>query len=734
MVTAFPPSAPPAQAPTPVPTPVRVPVRARRFRSWTGALLVLYPLAGLLDPLLVSAVPGWAPWNVRAGIGFVLVMLGSGNGLAARPLMALMGLALMGLALRLLLLPGDPPLSLTTALATLAEPLVYALPARWLARRLIRDNGRLTLEDSEDVMRLLGMALAGALGQSLLLRLLAGALPDWPLAGWTLAGWDGRAMQAGPWTVALQHAIGDMAGVAPTVALLLALPVLVPPIRAAYRRRRFPAGGAAFWGEICGQGAAMALAVSMIFPRVVGSRFYPVFIPLVWVAARHGLPGVTLALAVLETGLGIGIAACDIQPYQALKLELLMLSLALTGLLLGAVISERERVRAAAAQGEARLKTLIDLAPDGIIILDGGGRVERVNLALAHLSGYPPEALRGVPLAHLLHGNDRDGDGREEWLAAADGGRVPVESSLAMVEEAGGRTGVLTIRDISARKRAAAALGQHRAAIEQASRSHLTEGLAAALAHELNQPLSAIVSYIAACRRLLDGAASQPGAQPGAVQISPVPTMPRIIDMMDKTAAQAERAGDIIRRLRDFFRNGRINAAPLPAAALVDGVVRLLADELAHAGTRLEVAVAPGLIVWAERLQIEQVLVNLIRNAVDALADSPPDRRRIHLSARRADTAGEADTPGWAELRVSDSGPGIAAEVAPRLFAPFTTTRRSGMGLGLAISRSIVEAHGGRLYAAPPGATSPDTPPGGAAFCFTLPLSPTGNGTPEPAA
>lgn len=730
MVVTSPPSSPlPAPPPAPLPAPTSSPrTRIGRLRPWSGVLLALYPLAGLLDPLLVSAVPGWAPWNVRAGIGFVLVMLG-GGGAVMLPLAAL-----IGLALRLVLPPGDPPLSLAAGLATLAEPLIYALPARWLARRLIRDNGGLTLEDSEDVMRLLGMALAGALGQSLLLRLLAGALPGWPLAGWTLTGWDGRAMLAGPWTVALQHAVGDMAGVAPTAALLLTLPAL------AARWRHRPPAPASRWGEIGGQMAAMALAVSMIFPRVVGSRFYPVFIPLVWVAARHGLPGVTLALAVLETGLGIGIAVCDIQPYQALKLELLMLSLALTGLLLGAVISERERVRAAAAQGEARLKTLIDLAPDGIIILDGagqkdggqrdggqrnGGRVERVNLALAHLSGYPPEALRGMPLARLLHSNDRDGDGREEWLAAADGGRVPVETSLAMVEEAGGRTGVLTIRDISARKRAAAALGQHRAAIEQASRSHLTEGLAAALAHELNQPLSAIVSYTAACRRLLDAAAAPP----------------RVLDMMDKTAAQAERAGDIIRRLRDFFRNGRINAAPLPAAALFDGVVRLLADELAHAGTRLEVTVAPGLTVWAERLQIEQVLVNLIRNAVDALADSPPDRRHIRLSARRADrpedTPGDTGTPGWAELRVSDSGPGIAAEVAPRLFAPFTTTRRSGMGLGLAISRSIVEAHGGRLYAAPPGAASPDMPPGGAAFCFTLPLAPpapVGNRPPEPAA
>ncbi|MEA1677701.1 two-component system sensor histidine kinase NtrB [Nitrospirillum sp. BR 11163] len=534
-------------------------------------------------------------------------------------------------------------------------------------------------------MRLAGLTMAGALGQSLLLLALAWVLPAWPLAGWTLTGWDGRAMTADPLTVALQHWVGDVAGVTVVATLALMAPRLARALRP----------GRLLRAQILGQAAGICLSVAVIFPRVVGSRFYPVFIPLVWVAAGSGLPGAVLALAGLEAALSLGIAVCDIQPYQALKLQILMLSLAMTGLLLGAVISERERVRAAAAKGEARLKTLIELAPDGIVILDADGRVEEVNRLVADLTGRTPDTLRGRPLADLLR---REGgrEGGEEWLVAADGRPLPVESSLAMVEETGGVMGVLTIRDISARKRAAAALGQHRAAAELASRSHLTEELAAALAHELNQPLSAIVSYTGACRRILESESQS-----------------KALDLMGKAAAQAERAGAIIRHLREFYRTGQVDSAPVPASDLVAGVARLLADEVANAGARLDVAVGDGLILSIDRVQVEQVLINLVRNALDALAEGATTDRRILIDMRAAEDG--APPPTRADIRVADTGPGIAEEVAGRLFAPFTTTRPTGMGLGLSISRGIVEAHGGRLRAGT-GTL------GGAAFSFSLPL------------
>ncbi|MBB6253562.1 ATP-binding protein [Nitrospirillum iridis] len=651
---------------------------------WPWALLALYPLAGLLDPLLVSAVPGWAPWNVRAGIGLALVMLWG-----ARRLPLVMLAALTGLALRAGLVPASHPFAPLAAIPTLVEPLAFAVPAILLTRHLRRDGEGFVLEDADGVTRLLVLAMGGALGQSLLLLALAWCLPAWPLAGWTLTGWDGRAMLADPLTVALQHWISDMAGVAVAAALALMAPRLSRHLNP---RRLLRA-------QTLGQVAGICLSVAVIFPRVVGSRFYPVFIPLVWVAAGSGLPGAVLALAALEIGLSLGIAACDILPYQALKLQILMLSLAMTGLLLGAVISERERVRAAAARGEARLKTLIELAPDGIIILGAGGRVDQVNRLVADLTGRPAEALRGRPLTDLLHREEG-----EEWLVGADGMRLPVESSLSMVAETGadepggpdGPVGVLTIRDISARKRAAAALGQHRAAVEQASRSHLTEELAAALAHELNQPLSAIVSYTGACRRILESQGEAGGA-------------PKALDLMGKAAAQAERAGAIIRHLREFYRTGLVASGPVAAGDLVAGVTRLLADEVANAGARLDLAVDESLVLSIDRVQVEQVLINLVRNALDALAGANGERR-ILIEVRAAAEGGRAD------VRVADTGPGIAAEVAPRLFAPFTTTRRTGMGLGLSISRGIVEAHGGRLQAGG-GAL------GGAAFSFTLPLA-----------
>jgi len=332
------------------------------------------------------------------------------------------------------------------------------------------------------------------------------------------------------------------------------------------------------WRECLAQLFAFAAALYLIFPRIVGSRCYPIFIPLVWVAARYGLAGVAAVLLPVQLLFVGAMVDLDLAANQQVKLQILMLSLALTGLGLGAVTSERERARAAAIESEERVK-----------------------------------AMR-------------------------------------------------------------ADLDRRRFEIEHASRSSLTGELAAALAHELNQPLAAIVNYIGASQRTLLS-----GGDGGLA-----------VDQMVKAGAQAERAGQVIRRMREFFCNAAVSAEPAQVADMIEDVRQLMADEAVRAGASFEADVSEGLVAEADRIQIEQVLINLVRNSLDALAGAP-GRKVVRIMAARQED-------GWIRLSVGDTGPGISQEVCGDLFTPFTTTRSFGMGLGLSISRSIVGAHGGQLW------------------------------------
>ena len=220
--------------------------------------------------------------------------------------------------------------------------------------------------------------------------------------------------------------------------------------------------------------------------------------------------------------------------------------------------------------------------------------------------------------------------------------------------------------------------------------------MAAALAHELNQPLAATLTYTRAAQRLL--------ALPQA-------DFAKVREAMDGAARQAERAGRIIRTLREFIGQGELNREAYSVASLVYDSVALMRPECSRSGVHLDVSLARGLAtVEVDAVQIQQVLVNLIRNAVEVLGNSDPARRAIHVAAGY-------NAQGDVEVEVGDNGPGMAEEVVEKLFHPFSTNKAEGMGLGLSISRTIIDAHGGRLWLAASG-------PDGCSFRFTLPKPP----------
>ena len=593
------------------------------------------------------------PWNPRPAIGVVLLLLA---GFRWSPLLAFGAIVAA-------ILPGTPAEHLLPQVTILlVEAAVYA-GVTWLAKR--RFGFDPDLSGFDDAFRFIGLAAIMSVFY---------VAPFWI---------EGLVATKELPKVLLQYWAADLVG-----------GLVMGPFLLANRQTFFHLDKLRpllSW-ECLAQAALIGWVLYIIFPRTVGSRFYPMFIPLVWIAARYGLVGVASALLPIQLAFIGCITGLDLTWNQIVKLQILMLSLATTGLLLGAVISERERARRSVIQGEARLKAIIDMAPDGMVLVDETGRIEMANHQFEALLAVPAEAILGRLLGEMVTSptppNPDDGT-----IHRTDGTQIPVETSTSTIEIDGRSTRVGAVRDISARRRAAVRLGQRRAELESASRNNLSEELAAALAHELNQPLSAVITYTGACQRTLAG--------------TEVP--PRALEQLAKAAAQAERAGQVLRGLREFFRNSTIEAQPAAVAEMIKEVLMLLADEAARIGVQFNLAIEDGLVAQVDRLTIEQVLINLVRNSMDALDTPRTGDKKVLIEARPVDGR-------LIEISVTDSGPGIPAEVAESLFRPFITTRRSGMGLGLAISRSLVQANGGQLWA-----EERDIP--GAMLRFTVPAA-----------
>jgi two-component system sensor histidine kinase TtrS len=254
---------------------------------------------------------------------------------------------------------------------------------------------------------------------------------------------------------------------------------------------------------------------------------------------------------------------------------------------------------------------------------------------------------------------------------------------------------VVVFRDITTRKQAEEEARRHQQELVRVGRLSTLGEMASGIAHELNQPLTAIATNARACVRMLESGRS-PWEQ--------------CADVMERISAQAERAGEVIRQIRRFVRKEEPRTAAVRLDAAVSNVLELLRHDARREGVQIQLELDPAARwVLAQQIQIEQVLLNLVRNAIEAMAEVPRERRSIAIVS----TPAASD---MVQVQVRDTGPGLNPAVADSLFNPFVTTKNQGMGLGLSISNGIVEAHGGHF-------SVQSRADEGTEFTFTLPAT-----------
>jgi two-component system, LuxR family, sensor kinase FixL len=375
-------------------------------------------------------------------------------------------------------------------------------------------------------------------------------------------------------------------------------------------------------------------------------------------------------------------------------------------------IDDQKQIEEALRTRESHLHSILETIPDAMIVIDGDGIMQFFSNAAERQFGYTEREAIGRNVSILMPNPDRSrhdgylacyrstgerhiiGIGRIVTGQRKDGTTFPMHLSIGEMQSGGAPYFTGFARDLTEHQQTQARLQELQSELVHVSRLSAMGEMASALAHELNQPLAAISNYMKGSRSLLSASGD--------------PNIAKIESALDRAAEQAIRAGQIIRRLRDFVARGETEKRVESLSKLIEEAGALGLTGAREQGVQLRFNLDPRHDqVLVDRVQIQQVLVNLFRNALEAMAHS--SRRELIASNMPA-----ADD--MIEIAVSDTGSGFGEDVVPNLFRTFLTTKETGMGVGLSVSRSIIEAHGGRMWAEANSA-------GGATFRFTLPAA-----------
>ncbi|AMO72136.1 sensor histidine kinase [Sphingorhabdus sp. M41] len=360
-------------------------------------------------------------------------------------------------------------------------------------------------------------------------------------------------------------------------------------------------------------------------------------------------------------------------------------------------------------QADSILKSILTTIPDAMIVIDEAGLISSFSTTAEKMFGYEQEEIIGENVKILMpepyraahdgyieryiRTNEKRiiGIGRTVVGSRKDGTTFPLQLEVGEAKIGNERYFTGFIIDLTEKTQTEAELQSLQADLAHASRLSAVGTLASSLAHEINQPLTAIANYLSAARDMMDGDLAE--------------NREFFREALAESVSESLRAGIIVRRLREFVSRGEINRRVLSIAQVVEDATVLGTIGAQEKGVEFSIDIAPDTNhVFVDRVQIQQVMVNLMRNAIEAMADSA--EKKLHIGVRSIDDE-------RVEISVSDTGSGIDQELGDRLFDPFASTKGDGMGLGLSICRTIIEAHGGTIRVEP-------NPGGGTIFRLTL--------------
>ncbi|RWX78530.1 PAS domain S-box protein [Neorhizobium lilium] len=463
-------------------------------------------------------------------------------------------------------------------------------------------------------------------------------------------------------------------------------------------------------------GVLAAFLVRLTFHALLGNKAAFIFFvpPILVVALIGGFRAAILSAALSAAAFYALIELTGMRDF-ALSDLLVVISVSTAIALVGDILHVARKTIAKTQETvdarEAHLKSMLDTVLDATIVSTRDGTILAFNAAAVRQFGYQEEEAVGRNLRMLMpepysteHGGfftrysptgERKIIGRDRVMMGRrkDGSTFPMTLAVGKTRSAGETVFTGFIRDLTEREETAARLQEIQSELARLARLTEMGEMASILAHELNQPLSAIANYVHGCARLLQDVDHEVAM--------------KMREALQETARQSVRAGQIIKHLREFVSKGETDTAPHNIRGLVEEAAALALVGSREKGVRTVFELTSGpQIVMVDRIQIQQVLINIMRNAIEAMCDC--ETRELIIR-----TQGETDDE--VSVLIEDTGPGISDEMAEKLFKPFVTTKAEGMGIGLSISKRIVEAHGGEL-------TVKTNDAGGATFRITLPV------------